>query len=234
MFLYIHKHVYIWVEYIMKYQYLIRLETNQPIYITYCLLLKFVYYFAATPSHWFLWHVHCCPLVHRLLFGIDLPCAPINKTSLLLEWKSLFTRCVFQPYKSRFFEMVPIRWLLYLGPPNLMAHKREFIFVLSSFHICKSTCMGHLAEMFGLVQYHTTFMHHVSVETFLVAFTFPRKKYTQPDIINAAIQSKKMSNFDIVKWIKFKIKIWCGVLQRCNMCRMNMSFLACWFGAFAP
>ena len=84
-------------------------STNIYTYITYCLLLKFVYYFAATPSYYFLLHVHCCPLVHRLSFGIDLPCAPTNGTSLHLDWKSPFARCVIQPYKSRFLEMVPMR-----------------------------------------------------------------------------------------------------------------------------
>ena len=79
------------------------------IYKTYCLLLKLVYYFSATPSHCLLLHVHCCPRVHRLLFGIDLPCAPTNETSLLLEWVSPSAQCVFQPYKSRFLEMVPMR-----------------------------------------------------------------------------------------------------------------------------
>ena len=47
----------------MEYQYPIRLETNQHIYIyiyiTYCLLLKLVYDFAATPSHCLLLHDLC-------------------------------------------------------------------------------------------------------------------------------------------------------------------------------
>ena len=43
-----------------------------------------------------------------LIVWDDLPCAPTNETSLLMEWISPFARCVFQPYKSRFLEMVPI------------------------------------------------------------------------------------------------------------------------------
>ena len=52
--------------------------------------------------------------------------------------------------------------------------------------------------------------------------------------MNVAIHSNKMSNFDIDKRIKLWIKIQCDLLQKCNMCRTNMSLLPCRLAVFAP